>query len=558
MRLPVSLPFLRPASAALLCAIAFVGGCDVPSNFDPSEMAGLRERRHELLPVRILDKIDPAVEEPDEAFTAAAAPRPEDLRAPLGDYAISRNDILTVSISDLQGPGIETVKQTRVSESGNISLPYIGQIQAEGLTEIELEREIIAAYRRAQMVEQATVSVVVFEARGRAYSITGAVQRPNVYAIVEADYRVLDALTAAGDTTSPYNNVAYIIRRLDERPRPTTGPANERQMNDTGTGPTGDDLAPRPRSDAGQRPDVAQPVYGAKKREKVLSLVQDVAPTGKAAQPADDDDDRIINLDGQDVPARQPGTQAGPSTRPATPGTGTGARTGAGAAGAAGAAGTTGAARTSAQTQPARTGTTGAARTGTTGAAGARTGVGGAGQRGAQAAGAFEVNELAPPPDLRVIRIPLDELRKGNLQYNVVVRPRDTIYVPPAEFGTYYMGGHVARPGAYTLSGQRVTLKQAIIAASMLDPLAIPQRTDVIRRLGTDREVWVRVDLAKLFAGRQPDLFIKPDDQVLVGTNLIAPYLAALRNAFRFTYGAGFIYDKNFAYDTDVVGVNGV
>ena len=66
--------------------------------------------------------------------------------------------------------------------------------------------------------------------------------------------------------------------------------------------------------------------------------------------------------------------------------------------------------------------------------------------------------------------------------------------------------------------------------------------------------VWVRVDLAKLFAGRQPDVYIKADDQVLVGTNLIAPYLAALRNAFRFTYGAGFIYDRNFAYSRDVFG----
>ena len=42
-----------------------------------------------------------------------------------------------------------------------------------------------------------------------------------------------------------------------------------------------------------------------------------------------------------------------------------------------------------------------------------------------------------------------------------------------------------------------------------------------------------------------------------LGTNLIAPYLAALRNAFRFTYGAGFIYDRNFAYDRDAFGGGG-
>lgn len=531
MRLPVSLQrIIRPAAAlALLGAVAMSGGC-LSSNFDPSEMSGIRSGG-EVLPVAILDKIDPAVEESDEVFTIASAPRPEDLRAPMGDYAVSRNDILTISISDLQGPGIETVKQTRVSESGNISLPYIGQVRAEGLTEIELEREIVAAYRAANLIEQATVSVVVFEARGRAYSITGAVQRPNVYAIVEADYRVLDALTAAGDTSSVYNNVLYIIRRLDERPRPATAPGDERRMSEPGTGPSGDDLAPRPRSDSGRGAgqDTREAGYRTPhgpRREKVLNLVQDVAPAGKAAQPRPEDDDRIINLDGQDVPARRGTAQPGavqPTTRRA-----------------AGVAAQPGTARQS---------------TGRPAAPGAGAGAGGA--AGRQGAG-FEFNDLAPPPDVRVIRIPLDQLRKGDLRYNVVIHPRDTLYVPPAEFGTYYMGGHVVRPGAYTLSGQRVTLKQAIIAASMLDPLAIPARTDVIRRIGPDKEVWVRVNLSKLFAGRQPDVYIKPDDQVLVGTHLIAPYLAALRNAFRFTYGAGFIYDKNFAYPNRFVGTSGI
>lgn len=520
------------AALSLLCAGLVAGGCDAPSNLDPSELSGLRGRRHELLPVRILDKIDPAIEEPDQEFTDATLPRPEDLRAPMGDYAISRNDVLTISISDLQGPGIETVKQARVSESGNISLPYIGQVRAEGLTEIQLEQEIVAAYRRANLIEQATVSVVVYEARGRAYSITGAVQRPNVYALVEADYRVLDALTAAGDTISPYNNVLYIIRRLDERPRPATSPGDEGGMSDPSRpGPSGDDLAPRSRSDNSTQ----------RSRQKVLQLAQDVAPGGTGGQPGRapaDDDDRIINLDGQDVPARtgaQPNANQ-PATRRAT---------GAGGGAGVGAAAQPGTPRTAPRTG----GTTGRTAGGN---AGASAGAGGA-AAGAQA-GRFEFNDLAPPPDVRVIRVPLDELRKGDLRYNVVIRPRDTIYVPPAEFGTYYMGGHVARPGAYTLQGQRVTLKQAIIAASMLDPLAIPQRTDVIRRLGPDREVWVRVDLAKLFAGRQPDIYIKADDQVLVGTNLIAPYLAALRNAFRFTYGAGFIYDRNFAYDRNTFG----
>ena len=69
----------------------------------------------------------------------------------------------------------------------------------------------------------------------------------------------------------------------------------------------------------------------------------------------------------------------------------------------------------------------------------------------------------------------------------------------------------------------------------------------MIRRLQGDREVFARVDLEKIFAGLEPDIYLKPDDQVLVGTNALAPFIAAVRGAFRITYGFGFLYDRNYA-----------
>ena len=42
------------------------------------------------------------------------------------------------------GPGVETVKSVRVSESGNVSLPLVGQVPAQGLTEAQLETAIQA------------------------------------------------------------------------------------------------------------------------------------------------------------------------------------------------------------------------------------------------------------------------------------------------------------------------------------------------------------------------------------------------------------------------------
>jgi len=55
------------------------------------------------------------------------------------------------------------------------------------------------------------------------------------------------------------------------------------------------------------------------------------------------------------------------------------------------------------------------------------------------------------------------------------------------------------------------------------------------------------VDLDKIASGEQPDFFIKPHDLINVGTHATARWRAVLRNAFRATYGFGFVYDRNFA-----------
>ncbi len=163
------------------------------------------------------------------------------------------------------------------------------------------------------------------------------------------------------------------------------------------------------------------------------------------------------------------------------------------------------------------------------------------------AGGDFKFNDLQPPTDVRVIRVPIYRLlQNGELQYNIVIRANDMIVVPYPTTGVYYMGGHVARPGVFSLSGIQVTLKQAWVAAGGGDDFAVPRRSEVIRRVGADKEVFVRIDISKIWAGEQPDIFLKPNDIVMVGTNILAPFIASIRNSFRLTYGFGFLYDRNF------------
>jgi polysaccharide export outer membrane protein len=146
----------------------------------------------------------------------------------------------------------------------------------------------------------------------------------------------------------------------------------------------------------------------------------------------------------------------------------------------------------------------------------------------------------------RLIRIPTDRLLAGDPRYNVVIQPGDAIHVPVDIVGECCIMGNVNRAGYINITGRPMTLKMAIAAAGGLGPLAYPKKCEVVRRIGDKREEIVLVDLDRIASGEQPDFFIKPNDLINVGTHFTSRWRAVLRNAFRATYGFGFVYDRNF------------
>jgi polysaccharide export outer membrane protein len=153
----------------------------------------------------------------------------------------------------------------------------------------------------------------------------------------------------------------------------------------------------------------------------------------------------------------------------------------------------------------------------------------------------------------RLIRIPSDKLLAGDPKYNILIKPGDTIHVPVDIVGEFCIMGNVNNQGYINTTGRPMTLKMAIAAAGGLGPLAWPKTCEVIRRIGKKKEEVVLVDLDKIASGEQPDFFIRPNDLINVGTHSTARWRAILRNAFRASYGFGFIYDRNFA-DRDYYG----
>ena len=147
----------------------------------------------------------------------------------------------------------------------------------------------------------------------------------------------------------------------------------------------------------------------------------------------------------------------------------------------------------------------------------------------------------------RIIAIDLRKLHDGDPRMNVVIRDNDIIQVPYLPVGEFYVTGEVLRPGVYSFPSRRITVKQALSAAGNVGPLAWPENSLLIRRIGNNQEQIIPLDAEAIFRGEEPDFFLKPDDVIAVGTDPRAMFYAVMRNAFRMTYGFGFIYDRNFS-----------
>ena len=154
----------------------------------------------------------------------------------------------------------------------------------------------------------------------------------------------------------------------------------------------------------------------------------------------------------------------------------------------------------------------------------------------------YDMSRLA-----RIIAVDLCRLKSGDPRMNIKIRENDIVHVLPLQIGEYYVMGEVLRPGPYPLTGRRLTAKQAVATAGNLGVLSWPNNSILIRRIGRDQEQVVRLPLNDIFAGRENDILIKPDDVIAVGSHWTAPFLAVWRNAFRMTYGFGFIYDRNYS-----------
>ncbi|MBN1508039.1 MAG: polysaccharide biosynthesis/export family protein [Sedimentisphaerales bacterium] len=172
----------------------------------------------------ILDSLGVAEETP-VAWENAEEPRPKDIVAQKGDYALRPADLVQISIYELFQEGVPLVGQFLVSETGHVSIPDVGHVQAAGLTETQLEDEI-KRMLSPNILKEPTVTVTLADSQQRTFSVMGnGVPRPGRFLIPRYDFRLTDALATAGGPMQFNVSYVYLSRKDETQVASTARPA---------------------------------------------------------------------------------------------------------------------------------------------------------------------------------------------------------------------------------------------------------------------------------------------------------------------------------------------
>jgi len=530
---------LALASACGLAAglLAGLGGCETDSFLDPSVTG-----RWEYTPTKvpILERIA-AIEDNTGDLVEYSDVTPDDLIPDPSEYRIGPGDQILITLyDDMDNRGQPSVYERVVDIRGTVDLPQLGQVNLTNRTVEQAKKALEQALMR--FVNEPLVSVVVVQQRQQTFSIMGAVESPGPYFISKPDYRLLEALSSSGRLAEGTTEEIYIIRQI---------PLNDTVRGVVPPTPLNGAAEPAPGTPTPVVPPVT-PKEAPKDGAKLIDLIDQLSqPKGDGAPAVEPKSPSpSVMRSGETAgsrrarPAVQPPTDPPAADKgPAQPPVG--------------------------ETRPpvdlvgqpgAKPGDASPPKNGLPAGSswvfvhGEWVQIKGAGAAQAASSG---TSTGAQGADLlmtqRVIRVPAKPLFAGLAQYNIVVRPGDIVHVPPIIDGFVYMTGQVARPGPYTLpAAGKMTLIRAVAAAGGLSSLAIPERLDLTRVVGKNKQATIRLDYRAISEGTMPDVYIRPDDVINVGTNFWAYPLAVIRNGLRTSYGFGFVVDRNF--DTEIFG----
>ncbi|WP_026354294.1 polysaccharide export protein EpsE [Massilia niastensis] len=123
------------------------------------------------------------------------------------EVLLGPGDVVKLSVYGSPDLSIET----RVSDSGNITFPLLGQVAVGGLPVAAAEKKIGDMLEKGGYLKKAQVNMLVTTLASQQVSVLGYVNRPGRYA-VEGRRKVLDLLALAGGIHGDGGDTIHLVR----------------------------------------------------------------------------------------------------------------------------------------------------------------------------------------------------------------------------------------------------------------------------------------------------------------------------------------------------------
>ena len=138
-------------------------------------------------------------------------------------FVIGADDVLGIDV----WKEAEVSRTVTVRSDGKISLPLIGELQAQGKTPKQLQEEIRG--KLSAFISEPEVTLIVQEVRSHRFNVLGQVQHPGSY-VLTSSATVLDAIALAGGFRDFAKQKAIYVLRTNNDGTQVRLPFNYREV----------------------------------------------------------------------------------------------------------------------------------------------------------------------------------------------------------------------------------------------------------------------------------------------------------------------------------------
>lgn len=124
------------------------------------------------------------------------------------DVTLGPGDVVKISVYGSPDLGVET----RISESGTITFPLVGQVDLSGLNVAAAERKLSGLLSSGGYLKKPQVNIVVSQIQSRQVSVLGQVNRPGRFPL-EGKRTMMDLLAMAGGFSQDGGDTISLIRK---------------------------------------------------------------------------------------------------------------------------------------------------------------------------------------------------------------------------------------------------------------------------------------------------------------------------------------------------------